>query len=177
MMKGLALFVTVLCFAFLAVADEETPCATTSDCLALENACTFAKCIQGVCRFKAISCADDDDCTIDNCDPVEGCKNERIPNCVPELPTVAEGEKKDKKYCWSYSVPKEGGEEGEEVIVNYCKENLPFDPLAGGAEDFCTEESSSSNKKNNTEGGVWWFNNNLNINNNNNCKIVIVLKN
>jgi len=74
-------------------------------------------------------------------------------------------------------VPKEGAEDGDEVIVNYCKENLPFDPLSAGSEDFCTEESSSSSKKNNTDGGVWWFNNNLNINNNNNCKIVIILKN
>ena len=53
-MKIQILSVFVLLFALAAFADEETPCTTTSDCLALENACTFAKCIQGFCRFKAV---------------------------------------------------------------------------------------------------------------------------
>jgi len=54
-MKSTIFLFIVLLFALLANGDdEETLCITTSDCLTLENACTFAKCIQGVCRFKAV---------------------------------------------------------------------------------------------------------------------------
>eukprot|EP01102_Stenamoeba_stenopodia_P012763 TRINITY_DN4061_c0_g2_i2.p1 TRINITY_DN4061_c0_g2~~TRINITY_DN4061_c0_g2_i2.p1 ORF type:complete len:154 (+),score=38.69 TRINITY_DN4061_c0_g2_i2:172-633(+) len=60
---------------------EDIPCKTTMDCLNLEDACTFAKCVSGVCRTQKDSCDDEDICTLDTCDAEKGCSHTRIHGC------------------------------------------------------------------------------------------------
>jgi len=69
------------------------PCFTEADCH--PDACETVICVNGVCISSPLDCEDDDPCTIDSCNPSEGCFNipvlcepgfqclENRGNCVP----------------------------------------------------------------------------------------------
>jgi Dictyostelium (slime mold) repeat len=66
---------------------ENTPECTSSAGCSAPNACSIPICTgQGCCATQPIFCDDQDVCTVDSCDPIFGCTNERSACCGIDCP-------------------------------------------------------------------------------------------